>query len=122
MPEFAAVTWTVRPGTEERVAELFAGYRRPESFAITDTGGNTTGKLLATAVFLKENRVVRVIEYEGALPDVMRHMAGQPTVRELEQKLAEFVEHPRDTSSPTGFRDFFIANSMRCLVARWSDE
>ncbi|KAF4407473.1 MULTISPECIES: SchA/CurD-like domain-containing protein [Streptomyces] len=121
MPDFTAVTWTVKPGSEERVAELFAGYKRPDSFVMEDAEGNVTGKLIATAVFMKDNRVVRVIEYEGSLPALMRHMAAQDTVRELEEQLAEFLEQPRDTSSPTAFRDFFIANSMRCVAARWSD-
>lgn len=122
MSQFAAVTWTVKPGFDEEIAELFATYPRPDSYVITDANGNQTGAILCTAVFMKDQRIVRVIEYEGDVAGVMRHMAGQRSVRELEQKLAEYVEVPRDTSSPSAFRDFFIANSMRCLIARRHDQ
>lgn len=117
---FAAVTWTVLPDCEDELAELFASYPRPE-FEIRNEQGERVGRLLSTAVFFKDNRIVRVIEYEGELRDVMRHMAGQRSVRELEEKLAKYVDVPRDTSSPDAFRQFFLANSMRCLVARRHD-
>jgi hypothetical protein len=122
MSKFAAVTWTVKPGFEEEIAGLFANYPRPDSYSITDAAGNQIGAILSTAVFMKDQRIVRVLEYDGELPAVMRHMAGQRAVRELEEQLAQYVEVPRDTSSPNSFRDFFIANSMRCLVARRHDE
>ncbi len=122
MSQFAAVTWKVKPGFDEDLARLFESYPRPDSFVITDDQGNQTGALLATAVFLKDQRIVRVIEYEGELAGVMRHMAGQRAVRELEEQLAEYLEVPRDTTSPTAFRDFFLAHSMRCLVARRHDQ
>lgn len=117
---FAAVTWAVRPGCDQEIADLFADYPRPE-FVIRNAAGEQVGRLLSTAVFFKDDRIVRVIEYEGELPDVMRHMAGQRPVRELEEKLAKYVAVPRDTSSPDAFRQFFLANSMRCLVARRHD-
>lgn len=122
MSQFAAVTWKVKPGYDEELAKLFQDYPRPDSFVITDEQGNQTGALLATAVFLKDHRIVRVIEYEGELTGVMRHMAGQRAVRDLEDQLAQYLEVPRDTSSPTAFRDFFLAHSMRCLVARRHDQ
>ena len=121
MANFAAVTWRIKSGSEEKVAELFSRYPRPDSYLLTDEAGNRSGALLSTAVFLKDQQIVRVIEYDGTLPDVMRHMAGQRAVRELEAQLAEYLETPRDTSSATAFRDFFIAHSMRCLVARRHD-
>jgi hypothetical protein len=122
MSKFAAVTWTVKPGFEDEIARLFANYPRPDSYIIRDGTGNQVGAVLSTAVFMKDQRIVRVIEYAGELPAVMRHMAGQRAVRELEERLAQYVEVPRDTSTPNSFRDFFIANSMRCLVARRHDE
>lgn len=63
-----------------------------------------------------------MIEYESELAGVMRHMAGQRPVRELQEQLAEYPGVPRDTSSPAAFRDFFLARSMRCLVARRHDQ
>jgi hypothetical protein len=122
MSQFAAVTWKVKPGFDEEPARVFENYPRPESFVITDDQGSQTCALLATAVFLKDHRIVRLIEYEGELAGVMRHMAGQRAIRELEELRTEFLEVPRDTSSPTAFRDFFLAHSMRCLVAQRHDQ
>jgi hypothetical protein len=122
MPQFAAVTWRVKPGNDEKLAEVMAGYSRPDSFAIKSEQGVEVGKVLATAVFLKDDTIVRVIEYEGDLADVMRHMRGQRGVREVEEAVAPFLEQPRDLSTPEGFRDFFRTNSMRVLVQRFADD
>jgi hypothetical protein len=121
MSQFAAVTWKVKPGFDEEPARLFENYPGPGSFAITDDQGSQTCALLATAVFLKGHRIVRLIEYEGELTGVMRHMGGQRAIRELEELRTGFLEVPRDTSGPTGFGDFFLAHSMRWLVARRHD-
>jgi hypothetical protein len=100
MSQFAAVTWKVKPGFDEELARLFENYPRPESFVFT----------------------VRLIEYEGECAGVMLHMAGQRAIRELEELGTEFVEVPRDTSSPTAFREFFLAHSMRYQVAWRHDQ
>jgi hypothetical protein len=122
MGNYAAVTWPIKAGSEEQVAALFADYPRPESYEFTDPSGQPAGRLLSTVVFLKDRQVVRVIEFEGSLPDLMRHMSGQRAVRELEEKISQYLETPRDTSSATAFRDFFLAHSMRLLVARRHDD
>jgi hypothetical protein len=118
MSQFAAVTWKVKPGFDEELARLFENYPRPDSFVITDDQGSQTCALLATAVFLKDHRIVRLIEYEGELLGVMRHMAGQWAICELEELRTEFLEVLRDSSSPTAFREFFLGHSMRCPGAR----
>ena len=122
MSRFAAVTWAVKPGFDEELAQLFANYPRPDSYIVRDEAGNQVGAVLSTVVFLKDERIVRVIEYDGDLPAVMRHMAGQRSVRDLEEQMERYLEVPRDTSTPGAFRDFFISHSMRCLVARRHDQ
>lgn len=122
MSKFAAVTWSVKPGFDEQITKLFESYPRPNSYVITDDSGSQIGAILATAVFMKDQQIVRVIEYDGDLSGVLRHMAGQRAVRDLEERLAQYLEVPRDTSTQESFRDFFIASSMRCLVARRHDE
>jgi hypothetical protein len=122
MPKFAALTWTVKPGTEDTVAQIFKRSGRPASFDVMDANGNQVGELVASAVFMKENRVVRVMEYEGRLDDVVRHIASQPAVQELEQWLAPYLEVPRETSNAEGFRDFFVSSGMRCIIVRHRDD
>lgn len=121
MPNCFAMTWTVRPGTEDKVIKLFENYGRPEH-TITDEDGNVKGKLLSTNVFMKDNVIVRVIEFEGSIIDVAPHMGRQPAIRELEDKIDEYIENPRDMSTPEGARKFFMESAMRTVVSRrWDD-
>jgi hypothetical protein len=113
--------WTVRPGTEEQVKEIFRNYGRPDPI-VRDKDGNVTGKLLGTQVFIKGNVVVRVMEVEGSLAAVSSHLGRQPAVQEVEAKLDEVIEDPRDMSTQEGATKFFMDKSMECLVARKMDE
>lgn len=121
MSQFWALIWTVKPGTEQQVEELFANYQSPERI-IRDEEGNEQGKLLSTQVFMKDNTIVRVMEIEGDLRRVAVHLGKQPGIRELESKLDPLIETPRDMSTPEGAREFFMSSAMRCLVARKLEE
>lgn len=116
-----ALIWTVRPGTEAQVEEIFSNYQSPDRI-IRDEQGNEKGKLLATQVFMKDNTVVRVMEIEGDLREAAVHLGKQPQIRELESKLDPLIETPRDMSTPEGARQFFMSTAMRCLVARKLEE
>ncbi len=120
MSQFFALMWTVKPGTEEQVKEIFSNYGSPDPI-VKDEDGNVTGKLLGTQVFIKGNTVVRVMEVEGSLPAISVHLGRQPQIREVESKLDPLIETPRDMSNPQGAAKFFMDTSMECLVARKLD-
>jgi len=122
MPQFAALHWTVKPGHEQQVVELFQRSGRAASFDIVDDAGNEVGRLIATAVFMKDNVVVRVIEFEGELADLMRHMPKQPAVQDLEHDLAPHLEIPRELADEGGFRSFFRVAAMRPVIVRHRDD
>jgi SchA/CurD like domain len=122
MPQFAALHWTVKPGHEKQVEELFQRSGRAASFDITDDEGNEVGRLIATAVFMKGNTIVRVIEFEGELASLIRHMPKQPAVQQLEEWLAPHIEVPRDLGTEGGFRDFFQLSAMRPVIVRHRDD
>jgi hypothetical protein len=113
---YAAITFKVKPGTEGRVDEIFAGFRRSDSAIVHDENGKELARILGTALFIKDNTLVRVIHYEGDLAAVSRFMGRQEGVREAEQKLAEILEVPRDSFTDQGFRDFFRNSSMRSIA------
>jgi hypothetical protein len=115
-----ALIWNVKPGTEDRVREIFANYEPPDP-VVKDENGNVEGRLLGTQVFLKGNTVVRVMEVEGAFPKIAAHLGRQPSIRQLESQLDEIIEKPRDMSTPEGAAKFFMETAMECLVARRSD-
>ncbi|WP_083852942.1 SchA/CurD-like domain-containing protein [Saccharomonospora glauca] len=105
-----ALTFPVRPGTEDRVRRILASYPRPR----TEIGGGS--RLLATSVFLWKNHVVRVIDVEGPLPVVVRHLTSDPAIRETEEELNPFLVRPRDFSDPESVRWFFRRAMMTRVV------
>ncbi|MFF5286979.1 SchA/CurD-like domain-containing protein [Streptomyces sp. NPDC013171] len=113
---FAAITYDIKPGCEAELAEIFGDFRRVTSDRVRDAGGQDAGRILATAVFLRDDTLVRVIEYEGDLDAVARHMASQPGVREVERKLKPYLTRPRDTDTVEGFVATFRRSLLRTVA------
>ncbi len=111
----AAIRYDIKAGFEEQIAEIFTDYRRPASSSVRDSGGAQVARIIGTAVFLKEDTMVRLIEYEGDLESVARYMADQPGVREFERKIVPYLVKPRDTATPEAFVRTFTASVMRCV-------
>ncbi|MEC3974263.1 SchA/CurD-like domain-containing protein [Amycolatopsis sp. H20-H5] len=116
-----ALTWNVKPGTEEEVIRLFERSGRPDH-TVRDGGGNVVGLLKRTSVFMRQNTVVRVIEFDGEFIDVAKHMGQQREVRDLERELDAYLEVERDLSSPEKTAAFFASASMRCVLSRSHDD
>lgn len=112
---YAAITYRVKPGHEDEIAEIFGGFRRVDTPVFRDEGGNESGRLLGTAVFVKDDVMVRVIHYEGDFADIAKHMARQQGVHSLEDRLAPYLAEQRDTSTPEGFAAYFRDATMRCI-------
>jgi hypothetical protein len=116
---FVAITYDIKPGCEEQLAEIFGNFRRVGS-ATVPAGGNgptavSTTKILATALFIRDDTMVRFIEYEGDLDTVIRHMANQPGVQEIERQLKPYLSRPRDTGTVDGFVATFKRSMLRCI-------
>jgi hypothetical protein len=112
---YAAITYRVKPGHEDEIAEIFAGFQRVDTPVFRDESGREAGKLLGTAVFIKDDVMMRVIHYDGDFAAITRHMAGQRGVHLIEEKLAPFLQRRRDTSSPEAFGAYFRDATMRCI-------
>ena len=67
---------------------------------------------------MKGNVVVRVMEVEGDLAAVARHLQTQEAIQHLEANLDPYLEEPRDHSSPEAMARFFAQSAMELLVAR----
>ncbi|MBJ6999565.1 SchA/CurD-like domain-containing protein [Streptomyces griseofuscus] len=113
---FAAITYDIKPGCEAELAEIFGNFRRVKSDRVRGEGGEAAGRILATAVFLRDDTLVRVIEYEGDLDAVARHMASQPGVREVERKLKPYLTRSRDTDTVEGFVATFRRSLLRTVA------
>lgn len=122
MAQHYALYWTVKPGTEDQVRELFKNYGRPDPVVKDAEGNDTGGRLISSQVFLKGNIVVRVMEVEGSLPEAAAHLGRQPAIQELESQLDPLLEEPRDMSDPQGAREFFMRSIMETVLSRRHDE
>jgi hypothetical protein len=112
---YAAITYRVKPGHEDEIAEIFAGFQRVNTPVFRDEQGERAGKLLGTAVFIKDDVMVRVIHYEGDFGAIARHMAAQRGVHLIEDQLAPYLAERRDTVSTEGFGAYFRDATMRCV-------
>jgi hypothetical protein len=113
---YAAITYDIKGGCEDEVAEVFSNFRRPAGNVVPGADGARAGRILATAVFIRDSTLVRFIEYEGDLDAVIRFMAAQPGVAEVERKLVPYLNKPRDTGTVEGFMKTFHASQLRCIT------
>lgn len=107
-----ALTFAVRPGTEREARRILGEYPRPETEIDKET------RLLGTSVFFWRNQVVRVMDVEGAMPVVMRHLATQPAIRRTEQALNPLLVEHRNLDDPAAARAFFARAMMTRVVHR----
>jgi SchA/CurD like domain len=112
---FAAITYDIKPGCEDGIASIFQSFTRPASPVVRDENGTKTAEILATAVFIRDATMVRVIQYDGSLDEVARYMASQPGVQEVERRLKPYLASPRDTATVAGFVKTFHDSTLRCI-------
>jgi hypothetical protein len=112
---FAAITYRVKPGHEDEIAEIFAKFQRVNRPEYQGDNGEQAGKLLGTAVFIKDDVMVRIIHYEGDFSAIGRHMASQRGVHLIEEKLAPLLAEQRETTTEDGFQQYFRNATMRCI-------
>ncbi|MHC0432319.1 SchA/CurD-like domain-containing protein [Streptomyces sp. O3] len=112
---YAAITYRVKPGHEDEIAEIFDKFQRVDTPDFAAADGAQAGRLLGTAVFVKDDVVVRVIHYEGDFAAIGRHMAAQAGVHSAEAQLSHLLAEPRDTSSPEAFAAYFRNATMRVV-------
>ncbi|MGW5047128.1 SchA/CurD-like domain-containing protein [Streptomyces griseoluteus] len=101
-----ALTFTVKPGTEEKVAAILADYASPKARV------DDTTQLLRTSLFMQGNRVVRAIEVRGDLLAALRHVARQPEVRAVEEAINPYLEQDRDLNDQESARMFFTRAAL----------
>jgi hypothetical protein len=115
---FAAITYDIKPAFDDEVAEIFspANFKRASSPVIRNEAGKVVGHIIGTGLFLRGDAMARIIQYDGQLEDVSRHMAGQAGVHEAEREIAPYLRTPRDTETAAGFMAYFSRSTMNCLA------
>lgn len=112
---YAAIMYRIDPGHEDELAEIFADFKRVNSSVLRSADGNILGRLLGTAVFVKDEFMVRIIHYEGDFRAIGKHMSTQTGVMQAEQRLAPFLTHRRPATSSGEFKSNFQAALMTCV-------
>lgn len=112
---YAAITYRMKPGHEDEIAEIFSRFQRVSTPEFTDVDGNAAGRLLGTVVFIKDDVLVRVVHYEGDFAWIGRHMAKQKGVHLIEQELQPLLAQRRDTESEEDFGAYFRNATMRII-------
>lgn len=114
----AAISYGIKPGHDEEIAEIFSlkNFKRANSPIIRDDAGHVVGKIVGTGLFLRGDTMVRIIQFDGELDAVARHMAAQKGVHEAERKIAPYLTVSRDTRTVEGFLRYFRNSTMRCLA------
>lgn len=112
-----AITFTVKPGSEQQVADILSGYTSPQAVVDENT------RLRRTSLFMHGNRVVRAVEVEGDLARALRHVARQPEVRAVEEAINPYLEVDRDLNDPGSAREFFARAALPAVhhVAKGTD-
>jgi len=121
MSQWFALLYKLKTGSEETVTQIFQESGRPDH-EVKDDDGVVVGILLRTMVFMGTGACVRVIEVDGDMISVARHMGRQDTVRAFEQRIEEHLAEGRDMRSPEGAQAFFRSAGMRVVLDRRHDD
>lgn len=121
MPNWFALLYKLKPGSEDQVAELFEKSGRPDHI-VKDEDGNEVGRLLTTMAFVGTENAIRVIEVEGDFQAVASHMSRQDEVKEFERQIQDHLAEPRDLATPEGAIAFFRKRGMQNVLLRRSEE
>jgi hypothetical protein len=91
------------------VATLLTNYQAPALRVDERT------RLLSTTVLMKDTLVVRIMEIEGELAAVARHLATDPAIQRVERELNQYLAERVDHSDPQARRAFLQKRLMRTL-------
>lgn len=106
-----ALTFTVLPGSVAAVAEILSGYSPPSA----GRPGAARPLLDRTSVFMAGPIVVRVVDFTCPPEQAIRHLAGQPQIRAVEERLRPHLTEDRDLSDHSGRRRFLATSVMRVV-------
>jgi hypothetical protein len=117
---FIAISYDVRPGHDDEIADIFAerSFTRADTPVLRDENGVEVGRNLATGLFIQRDVMARIVQFEGDVRYIGRHMSGQQGVKEAERRLAAYLAVPRDTQNPEGFMTYFRNARMEGLFQR----
>lgn len=110
-----AIAFRIKPESQDDVRRILANYGRP---TLTLEDGT---RLLGTAVFVKGDLVLRVVDIDGDLLSAVQGLARDPVIQEVERALNPHLVEPRDLDDPTSVRRFIDKARMELITHRDTD-
>jgi hypothetical protein len=111
----AALRYLVRPGHAAEIAQVFADVQAEARPTLRNETGEQVGLILAVALFVRDDSMVRVVQYTGELDDVAQYMAKRGGRPDMERRLAPYMAEHRTVESREDFLAQFARNTMRTL-------
>jgi hypothetical protein len=111
-----ALAFRIKPGTGTEVTRLLSNYSAPRLEADDGT------RLLGTAVFTKDDLVVRIMEIAGDLITVAIHLSQDPVIQEVERGLLPHLTVTYDPSDPKQRAEFMATRATKLLLHRGSPD
>lgn len=111
--ELAAMRHTIKPDAADAIAQVFAETKPAGKPVLRGGGGQASGAIEAVALFVHEQAMVRVVQYEGELADVARFMAGWGARSNLEARLAPYMDEDRNFETSADFEELWWRHNMR---------
>ncbi|MFC4587951.1 SchA/CurD-like domain-containing protein [Sphaerisporangium corydalis] len=111
--QLAALRYRVKPGFEQEIAKVFSEVQAEARPALRDQAGQEVGLIVAVALFVKDESMIRVVQYDGELDDVARYMAARGGRPDMELKLAPYMDEDRHVETREDFLAQFKKNTMR---------
>src|SRR3954470_17838482 len=110
-----ALLYKITPGSEEEGGRLFreTGLAEP---VVRNDDGEIVGQLITNLVFAGNGHACRVVEFEGELRWVGKHMGGQKVIQDFERDVDQYVEVERDMSDLPGRMAFYREAGMRHVL------
>ncbi|GII80959.1 hypothetical protein Sru01_59410 [Sphaerisporangium rufum] len=111
--QLAALRYKVKPGHADDIAKVFSEVQAEARPALRDQSGQEVGLIVAVALFVKDDSMIRVVQYDGELADVARYMAARGGRPDMERKLAPYMAEERHVATKEDFLRQFEKNTMR---------
>ena len=108
---FSAISYRVAPGSEDEVGKLLDA----DEAAVL---GPEPGPVRAAAAFLHDTTLMRVLQHEGELAEVLRHLVARPGFVDTERRLAALAEDPATLAEPDQVAAFLAGREMRAVQQR----
>jgi len=118
------IFYPLKPGTEEKVAELFSGTEGGGTLDLNvlDEEGNKVGRLLRTMAFIGNGRALRINQLEGTVEAAIAHLSRQPSAHAFQSELNQYLAVDRDMSDPAAIGAFFMTAITECVLVRRHDQ